>query len=96
MTEETEPQQQQGSSSTDPAASASASAHSLSQPAAALAHPLEMAESAGSAAPIPEVAAQAPAQYLLVADDVAMRKKRRLGLAYETPLHRAARYGFSV
>ena len=92
MSEESEAQ--------EPAASAAlfpGFAHSLSQPSG-ITGPLELAESA-AAAPPPAPAPSptpAPRHYLLVADDVARRKKRRLGIAYETPLHRAARYGFPV
>ena len=89
MSEESEPQEP-----ATPAALFPGFAHSLSQPAGTGAPP-ELVEPAAAAAP-PPAPAPAPTQYLLVADDVARRKKRKLGIAYETPLHRAARYGFSV
>ena len=95
MSEESEPQEP-----ATPAALFPGFAHSLSQPAGTGAPP-ELVEPAAAAAPPPAPApapspTPAPTQYLLVADDVARRKKRKLGIAYETPLHRAARYGFSV
>ena len=89
MSEESEPQEP-----ATPAALFPGFAHSLSQPAGTGAPP-ELVEPAAAAAP-PPAPAPAPTQYLLVADDVARRKKRKLGIAYETSLHRAARYGFSV